>query len=106
MLGAPSFVCTFCRAGGSAAVWVAHELLALRGTLAPESFLLALVGAVRADVALRVAQVLLAVVVLLSSCHGVPAVLWARLVEAVLVLQLVLTALLQSHLVLVGLHTL
>jgi len=102
----PSSICTFRRAAGSAAVWVAHILLAGGRALAPESLLLTLVGAVPVDVALRVPEVLSACLVCLASLDRVLAGLWARLIEAVFIHSLILTTLLQCHPILVGLHTL
>jgi len=102
----PSSICTFRRAAGSAAVWVAHILLAGGRALAPESLLLALIGAIPVDVALRVPEVLSACLVCLASLDRVLAGLWAWLIEAVFILSLILTTLLQCHPILVSLHTL
>jgi len=103
----PSFICTFRRAGGSAAVWVAHILLAGGRALAPESLLLTLIGAVPGrHEAIRVPEVLSACLFCLASPDCILAHLWARLIEAVFILILILTALLKFHLILVSLPTL
>jgi len=102
----PSFICTFRRAAGGAAVWIAHILLAGGRALAPESLLLTLVGTIPVDVALGVPSVLLAGFVCLASLDRVLTRLWARFVEAVFIHSLILTALLQCHPILVTLHTL
>merc|ERR1712130_47285 len=102
----PSLICTFRRAAGGAAVWVAHILLAGSRALAPESLLLTLVGTISVDVAFGVPSVLLAGLVCLASLDRVLARLWARFVEAVFIHSLILPALLQCHPILVGLHAL